>query len=44
MAGGKTKRSESNKRYFAAYNPELQRLKRQEKHLKRHPNDKQSKT
>lgn len=40
---GKRKTSESNKKYFANYSPELQKLKRKEKHLRKHPNDNQAK-
>ena len=39
---GKIKRSESNKQYFNAYNPEKQREKRLQRHLKKHPNDAQA--
>lgn len=37
------KQSDSNKRYFAGYNPEKQRQTRKDKHLKSHPNDGQAK-
>lgn len=37
------KMSESNKLYFAGYNPEKQRQTRKDKHLKNHPNDGQAK-
>lgn len=38
----KKTKSEAQKRYFASYNPEKQREKRLQRHLKNHPNDAQA--
>lgn len=39
---GKTKTNKSNEAYYKTYNAEKQRTKRIERHLKKHPEDKQS--
>ena len=41
--GSKKTKSDSDKRYFAAYNDIKQRQKRKDRHLRKHPNDGQAK-
>ena len=42
MAGSKGRSSVSDKAYYSGYNPQAQRRKRLERHLKRHPEDVQA--